>query len=313
MAKVTNAFDTYSAKGNREDLSNLIYNIDPTDTPFVSAVGRRNVSNVVFDWQTENLPAVSTTAELEGFELSRSAGTPTVRQSNICQIMKRDATVTGSQQGANAAGKSSEMAHQMALASKALKRDVEKVVSGTNQGQTSGDATTARKTRSLESWLATNANRGTGGANAANATSGATDGTQRAFTETLLKNTLQTCYTNGAEPSVLLVGPVNKMKVSDFTGRASARQNIGADKVQQSVAVYASDFGEIKVVPSRWIRERTAFLLDPNYAAIAYYRPFQRKPIAAIGDAETEMIVAEFGLEMRNEAAHGVIADLTTS
>lgn len=313
MAKVTNAFDTYSAKGNREDLSNLIYNIDPFDTPFVSAVGRRNVSNVTFDWQTENLPAVSTTPELEGFELARTAGTPTVRQSNLCQIQKRDATVTGTQQGANPAGKGSEMAHQMALQSKALKRDVEKVLSGTNQGKTAGDATTARKTRSLESWLATNANRGSGGANAASETAGATDGTQRAFTETLLKNTLQTCYTNGAEPSVLLVGPVNKMKVSDFPGRSSARQNISADKVQQSVTVYASDFGEIKVMPSRWIRERTAFLLDPEYAAVGYYRNFQTQDIAKIGDAETKMLVVEFGLEMKNEAAHGVIADLTTS
>lgn len=311
MAKVTNAFDTYTAKGNREELSDVIYNIDPTDTPFVSSVGRRNVSNVVFDWQTENLPAVSTTAELEGFELSRSTATATVRQSNICQIQKRDATVTGSQQAMNSAGRSSEMAHQMALASKALKRDVEKSLCA-NQAKNAGNATTARATRSLESWLSTNASRGVGGAAGSDSTA-ATDGTQRAFQETLLKTVLQTCYTNGAEPSILLVGPVNKMKVSDFTGRTSARQNVSATTIQQSVTVYASDFGEIKVLPSRWIRERTAFLLDPNYAAVAYFRNFQRKPISDIGDATTEMIVVEYGLEMRNEAAHGVIADLTTT
>jgi len=312
MAKVTNAFDTYTAKGNREDLSNMIYNIDPFDTPGVSAIGRRNVSNTVFDWQTESLPSVSTTAELEGFELSRSASTPTVRQSNICQIMKRDATVSGSQQGMNSAGRANEMAHQMALSAKALKRDVEKVIFGTNAGKTAGDATTARTTRTVESWLSTNSNRGTGGADASAETAGATDGTQRDLTETLLKNTLQTCYTNGAEPTMLMVGPVNKVVVSGFTGRSSARQNIAADTVQQSVTVYASDFGEIKVIPSRWIRERTALLLDPNFAAVAYFRNFQRKPIADIGDAKTEMLIVEFGLEMKNEAAHGVIADLNT-
>jgi len=312
MAKVTNAFDTYTAKGNREDLSNMIYNIDPFDTPGVSAIGRSNVSNTVFDWQTESLPSVSTTAELEGFELSRSASTPTVRQSNICQIMKRDATVSGSQQGMNSAGRANEMAHQMALSAKALKRDVEKVIFGTNAGKTAGDATTARTTRTVESWLSTNSNRGTGGADAASETAGATDGTQRDLTETLLKNTLQTCYTNGAEPTMLMVGPVNKVVVSGFTGRSSARQNIAADTVQQSVTVYASDFGEIKVIPSRWIRERTALLLDPNFAAVAYFRNFQRKPIADIGDAKTEMLIVEFGLEMKNEAAHGVIADLNT-
>lgn len=312
MAKVTNAFDTYTAKGNREDLSDMIYNIDPTATPFVSSVGRRNVNNITFDWQTENLPAVNTTGELEGFELSRSAGTATVRQSNICQILKRDATVTGSQNAMNSAGRAREMAHQMALASKALKRDVEKTLVGV-QGQTSGNATTARATRALESWLSTNASRGAGGAAAANATSAPTDGTQRAFIETLLKSTLQTCYTNGAEPTILMVGPVNKMKVSDFTGRVGARQNVGPETIQQAVTVYASDFGDLKVVPSRWTRERTAFLLDPEYAAVAYFRNFQTQEIAKIGDADTQMIVVEFGLEMRNEAAHGVIADLTTT
>lgn len=313
MAKVTNAFTTYDAQANREDLSNLIYNISPSDTPLMSSIGRRNVSNVTFDWQTESLPAVNSgNAEIEGFELSRSAGNATVRVSNICQISKRDATVSGSQNTANAAAKSKEMAHQMALAAKALKRDMETILCGT-QGQNAGSATVARKTRALESWLSTNVSRGTSGADAASATAAPTDGTARALTEALLKSALQDCYTNGAEPTTLMVGPVNKMKVSDFTGRASARQTIGAETIQQAVTIYASDFGDLKVVPSRWIRERTAFLIDPSYMAVGYYRNFQTQDIAKIGDADTKMIVAEYGLEMRNEAAHGAIADLTTS
>jgi len=311
MAIITNAFPTYTAKGNREDLSDVIYNIDPTDTPFVTAIGRRNVSNVTFDWQTENLPAVSTTAELEGFELSRSAGTATVRATNVCQIQKRDATVTGSQQSMNSAGRNSEMAHQMALASKALKRDMEKSLMA-NQASNSGNTTTARLTRALESWLATNSSRGVGGANGTTSTA-ATDGTQRALDETLLKANLQTCFINGAEPTVLMVGPVNKMKVSAFTGRSTSQQIVSPSTILQSATIYASDFGDLKVVPNRWQRERTAFLLDPSYAAVGYFRNFQRTPIAKIGDAETEMIVVEYGLEMRNEAAHGVIADLTTT
>ncbi len=311
MAIITNAFPTYTAKGNREDLSDVIYNIDPTDTPFVTAIGRRNVSNVNFDWQTENLPAVSTTAELEGFELSRSAATATVRATNVCQIQKRDATVTGSQQSMNSAGRNSEMAHQMALASKALKRDMEKSLMA-NQASNSGNTTTARLTRALESWLATNSSRGVGGANGTTSTA-ATDGTQRALDETLLKANLQTCFINGAEPTVLMVGPVNKTKVSAFTGRSTSQQIVSPSTILQSATIYASDFGDLKVVPNRWQRERTAFLLDPSYAAVAYFRNFQRTPIAKIGDAETEMIVVEYGLEMRNEAAHGVIADLTTT
>jgi hypothetical protein len=312
MAKVTNAFQTYQATGNKEDLSDIIYNIDPTDTPFVSSIGRRNVSNVTFDWQTEELPAVNSgddAAEIEGFELSRSAATPTVRRSNVCQISKRDATVSGTQNAADAAGKAREMAHQMALVSKALKRDVEKVLVGA-QGKSAGTATTARKTRALESWLDTNVLRGSGGDDAADENSAPTDGTQRALTEALLKEAMQTAYINGAEPSVLMVGPVNKLEVSTFTGRSGTQVSVGQNTVTSNVTIYASDFGELKVVVNRWQRERTAFLLDPEYAAVAYYRNFQRQPIAKIGDADTEMIVVEYGLEMKNEKAHAAIADI---
>lgn len=309
MAKVTNAFTTYNATSNREDLSNIIYNIDPTDTPFISAIGRRNVTNITFDWQTENLPEVSTTAQLEGFELSRSAATPTVRQSNICQIMSRDATVSGSQNKADAAGKATEMGHQMAIVGKALKRDVEKVVVGA-QGKNAGNATTARKTRALESWLSTNVLRGVDGENAPDADSAPVDGVKRALTEDLIKEAMQTAYINGAEPSILMVGPVNKLQVSNLVGRTGTTVNVNANTVTSNVTVYASDFGDLKVVVNRWQRERTAFLLDPSFAAVAYYRNFMRKPIATIGDADTEMLVVEFGLEMKNEAAHGAVADI---
>lgn len=313
MAKVTNAFDTYTAKGNREDLSNIIYNISPTDTPVMSSIGRRNISNVTFDWQTEALPSVDTAnAYEEGFELSRTAATATVRVSNIAQISKRDATVTGSQQAANAAGKADEMARQMSISAKALKRDMESILSQ-NQAKVVGNASTARKTRALEHWLTTNVSRGATGAAAASDTAVMTDGTQRAFTEALLKTVLQTAYTNGAEPSMIVVGPVNKVKLSDFTGRSQARQNVSATTIQQAVSVYASDFGDVKVVPSRFTRERTALLLDPEYAKVAFYRNFQQTEIAKIGDADTRMLTAEWGLEVSNEAAHAAIFDLTTS
>jgi len=310
---VANSFKTYDAQANREDLSDAIYNIDPYDTPFITAVGTRNVSNVTYDWQVENLKAVdANNAQVEGFELTRSASQPTVRVSNVAQISKRDATVSGSQNAANPAGKRREMAHQMAMRSKELKRDMESILCGT-QGRVNGDAVTPRKTRALESWLDTNVLRAADGASAANENSSPTDGTQRALTEDLLKACLQSCYTNGAEPSVLLVGPYNKGVVSGFVGRQNSSHDVAETKVSATVSLYAGDFGTLRVMASRWIRERTAFLLDPNYARVAYYRRFQQTPLAKIGDAETRMILAEYGLQVDNEAAHGAIADLTTS
>lgn len=311
MAKVTNAFDTYSATADREDLSNIIYNISPMQTPFMSSIGTRNVKNVVFDWQTEVLPTPSSSGELEGFELSRSAAQATVRESNVCMISKRDATVSGSQEVSDAAGKRSEMAHQLALMAKALKRDMEEALCQKG-AKTTGDASTARVTGGFESWVETNVSRGTGGAGAGNGAA-PTDGTQRALTESLLKDVLQLSFENGGEPSLAICGPHNKQIISGFTGRSQARQMIDANTVEASVSIYSSDFGELQIVPSNRSRERSLLLVDPEYAKVAYLRNFQTVDIATIGDAETKMIVVEYGLEVSNEKAHGIVADLSVS
>ncbi len=311
MAKVTNAFDTYTATADREDLSNIIYNISPMQTPFMSSIGTRNVKNVVFDWQTESLPTPSGTGQLEGFELSRAASTATARVSNVCQISYRDATVTGSQDASDAAGKRSEMAHQLAIMAKALKRDMEEALSQKG-AKTTGNATTARQTGGFESWITTNDSRGTNGASTGGGAA-PTDGTQRALTETLLKDVLELMFASGAEPNLAICGPHNKQVISGFTGRSQARQMVDANTVEASVSIYSSDFGELKIVPSNRSRERSLLLVDPEFAKVSYLRSFDTIDIATIGDAETKMIVVEYGLEVSNEAAHGVVADLNVS
>lgn len=310
MAKVTQAFETRDAKGNREDLSDAIYNIDPYDTPFMSTVGRRNATNVQFDWQVEDLPdADPDNAQVEGFELQRSPSQPTVRLSNVVQISKRDATVTGSQEKANKAGKAGEMAHQMALKSKALKTDMEKIALS-DQPLADGSATGLRKTRAVCHWLQTNVTRGAGGAAASSPTTEVTAGTKRPLTEQLVRETMQKCYDNGAKPSILLTNSVNKLIVDEFKGRANSRHNIDASTAHQNVTVYASDFGNLKVVLDRWLPQDRVLLLDPNYARMVFYRNFQQTPLAKIGDAETRMILVEWGVQIDNEKAHGAIFDL---
>ena len=311
MAKVTNAFDTYSATSDREDLSNIIYNISPMQTPFMSSIGKRSIRNVVFDWQTEALASPVSTGELEGFELSRSVAVATTRVSNVAMISKRDATVSGSQESSDPAGKRSEMAHQLAIMSKALKRDMEEALCQKN-GKTTGNATTARKTGAFESWVKSNVNNAAGSTPTGGGTA-PTDGTQRALTEPLLKAVLQSCFENGGEPSIAICGPHNKQVISGFTGRSQARQFVDANTVEASVSIYSSDFGELKIVPSNRSRERSLLLVDPEMAKVSFLRDFKTVDIATIGDAVTKMIVVEYGLEVSNEAAHGAVVDLTTS
>jgi hypothetical protein len=316
MAKVTNAFATYSAQANREDLSNAIYNIDPFDTPVMSAIGRRNVDNRTFDWQTESLPAVNTNnADEEGFVLSNAAATPTVRLNNNTQISHRDATVTGSQEKSDAAGKKSEMARQMALVSKALKRDMESIICTPQARVVGNDAGTARKTRTLEHWITSNVSYGTSGANPASETAAMTDGTLRALTETMFNDSLQAAWSNGAEPTNAYVGPAAKRKISTFTGRTGSQIAVSKGEAVNTVDIYRSDFGDIKIIPTRWLRgaasSRTILFIDHKFVALAFFRPFQTKNMAVTGDAETKLLLVEWGVEMKNEKAHAKLSDLT--
>ena len=318
MPKVTNAFTTYQATANREDLSNAIYNIDPFDTPVMSAIRRRNVKNRIFDWQTEFLPLVNlANAQLEGFQLANQPAQPTIRRNNCTQISERDATVSGTQEESDAAGKGSEMAHQMALASKVLKSDLESILCS-RQARNDGNDTgpTARNTESFTHFLGRAVDKNSNPLAAiapGTVTTGvpvlATDAwtvpaTPVSIAETMLGDAMQQAYTNGASPSLWIVPPGPKRTVSTFVGRSTTQVLVGKTEVVSTVDVLATDFGRIKVAPSRWVPVDVGLLIDPDYAAVAFFRAFRQYLMARTGDAETRMIVVEWGVEMRNPLAH---------
>jgi hypothetical protein len=313
MAAITGSFKTYDAVANREDLTDEIYDISPSETPFVSAIGRTKAKNTYHEWQTDSLAAASSTnAQLEGVQFGYATSAPTTRNGNYCQISTKDIVVSGTERAMDHAGIDDFFVYQTMKKGKELRLDVDTAISQV-QGQVAGDSTTARKTRALGSWLTSNVSRATNGANATAATAAPTDGTQRAFTETLLKAVIKSAWDNGGKPDLLLVGSFNKQAASAFTGRTQARQNVSAATILGAASLYASDFGDIKIVPGRNHRARDAFLLDPEYAAVAYLRGFGVNNIAKVGDADAKQLIVEYALEMRNEKAHGVVADLTTS
>lgn len=319
MPQTTGAFSTYQAKGNREDLSNSIYNIDPFDTPIMSLSRRRNTKNRTFDWQSEFLPAVDpNNAQIEGFVLANTNGTPTTRLTNVTQISKRDATVTGSQEASDAAGKGSEMGHQMAMASKVLKSDIETIMSSRQPRVDGADPNTARTTEAICHWLGRATDKlaavngaiapGTVTAGLPTVATGAfaavAGGSQVSMTEQMLGDAMQKAYTNGAHPNKFIVPPAIKRTVSTFEGRNISQVLIGKTEVVATVDVIATDFGRITVMPSLWMPSDTSLILDPAFVALAYFRNFQTTPIAILGDAKTRMILAEWGVELRNPLAH---------
>ena len=314
MAQPSETFDTYDSIGEREDLSDVIYNISPTDTPFLSSASKTQATAVLHEWQTDSLTAASATnAVIEGDEATADAISATTRLSNSSQILDKVVTITGTQEAVDKAGRASEIAYQIAKAAKELKRDLESSLTA-NNAEVTGAAGTAREMGGLGAWVITNDVFGSGGASGAGIGNTArTDGTQRVFTETQLKSVIKSVWNAGGNPQIIMVGPFNKQKLSGFTGN-STRFDAGADAtLYTSVDVYASDFGQTQVIPNRFSRDRDAWVLDMDYWGVAFLRDFSMHELAKTGDTEKRQLLVECTLESRNEGASGLIADLTTS
>jgi hypothetical protein len=314
MAIPTNTFTTYSAIGIREDLKDFIANISPTDCPFTNMMGKAKAENTYFEWQTDALAAPNTSnAQIEGDDTSFAAVTPTARVGNRTQISNATVVISRTEETVKKAGRASELAYQITKKTKELKRDMEAILTQ-NQASLAGNTTTARKTGSLEAWIVSNKNRGAGGNgggfSGGNVTA-ATDGTQRSFTEALLKDVAQQVYSAGGDADTLMVGPSQKQVVSTFTGNNTRTQDTSKGTLATAIKVYESDFGDLKIVTNRFQRNRTAFVLQSDMWQIAWLDPIKIEDIAKTGDAMKKLLVGEYGLLSRNEAASGVIADLS--
>lgn len=310
-------FSTGRAVGNREDLLDKINMITPTETPFYSLAGSVTAKGVKHEWQTDALAAQDlNNAQLEGDDATGTPETATARVENACQISRKIAVVSETQEAVDKAGRDSDMDYLMAKKGMEIRIDIEGIISGVspqNNGTFDGNGymTAARKTRGFEHWVQSNKVTGVGYVAPASATAAMTDGTQVAFTETMLLDTLQSCYTNGGKPMDVFLGPKNKRAASAFAGRASARQAVADGTILQTASLYASDFGDITLRPSLYTRARTALLVDKRYHKIAWLRRLKRTPLAKNGDNMREMLIGEYCYEMGNEKAHGKVADLT--
>ena len=319
MAVTADTQETYSVSTIREDLAEAMASISPTETIFMSTIGTRNVDNTYFEWSEVDLAAAATNNQIEGDSgLSNDAPTNAVRKGNYTAISAKVVEISDTSNNVNGVANAQTTAKQVAYKLSELKRDMEKMALN-NVAAGAGASGTARTTAGLPAFLTTNTERGTGGANGTTSGSGsagfpnaaATDGTARAITETLLKSVIASCWDEGADPSVVLCGSSQKQTISGFTGNATRFKEAEDSKLNAAIDVYISDFGELQIVPARHIRSTDVFVLDPNYAAIAYLQTATQKELARTGLSERRLISCEWGLQVTSEKAHGVIADVS--
>jgi len=319
MGLATSALTSTVAVGNREDLSDQIYRIDPTETPFFSGIEKVKSSNILHEWQTQALAAASTSnAQLEGDDsYNADAATVTVRLGNQHQISRKTPRVTGTQQAVDPAGRENEFDYQQMLKGLELRRDIEAILTGANQAKVTRNSSTAGKVADVLSWIKTATDKGASGVDptAADGTSLRTDGTQRAFAESQLKGVLKTIYTNGGKPDTIMLGAFNKQAFSMFMGRATPTQDATKKNITAAVEVYVSDFGTLKAVPNLFMRVRDCLVLQMDKWAYVSLpgRNFLSYMLAKTGDTDAKTVLCEYSLEARQEKASGGVFDLTSS
>ena len=314
-------YATYTTVGIREDLADIIYNISPTETPFMSGVGKTKATNTLHQWQTDALSAVAANAQAEGATITYPTINPTVKLGNYTQISSKSVQLSGTNEATVAAGRNSELAYQVAKSAKELKRDMETALLSNVAAAAGNAGAPTRKLGGVQTWISTNVSAGVGGSGAGG---GAirTDGTQRAFTETLLKDVLVDCFNSGGNPNMIMVNAFNKQTLSGFTG-GSTRFDAAEDRrLITSIDVYESDFGTMQVAPNRFIRGanataakigQDALVLEMDMFSVSFLRDFSLQNPAQTADADQRFMVVEYTLESRNEAASGMVTDLTTS
>ena len=333
MALVANTVSRYDAyRSVREELADVIYNISPTDTPFMSNIGRDSARNTFSEWQTDSLRAPDlNNAQLEGDDVSGvvDPAQQTNRVGNYSQISRKIVASTGTVEALDKAGMRSALAYQLAKNSSELKRDLEAILT-TDQVAVVGNNTTARKTAAIGAWIITNFFSVGSGAQlgVAPVMSSGSDGypatapvaatTKGVPTEDNLKTMIQNVWTQGGSVNrcFVMCGPHNKKVISGFSGIATRFRDTSPGKQAQIIGaadIYVSDFGTVSVVPNRFQPEDRIYMVNPDYAAVSYVRNFHTEPLAKTGDATKRMILVEYLLKVRTERAFGIIRDCATS
>lgn len=318
MAVPANTAQVYQSKVIRESLDRVVELIAPTETPFLTAIGKGTAANTYEEWSTVDLAAASdTNAEIEGNDVVADPNNEGVRLANYTQLSDKVAQVSSTRQEVDEAGDLNRMAKQVALKVQEIKRDLEKQMLS-NKAANPGSASTARVSASFPSFLQTNVSRGTGGVNpilsgttTGYPTTAAVDGTQRALTEALLKTVISSAWTNGSDPTMVFVGAANKQAISAWTGNATTFREMDSRKIVAAVDLYVSDFGEQQIVPSRLMRARDALVIDPTKIEIRYLQKMQQKDLAKTGHSDRRMVYCEYTLAVLNERAHGGVFDLS--
>lgn len=314
-------FTTSNAVGEREALADIIYRLDTSETPIFSAVDKITTNGVFYEWQVQELAAAATDNHVnEGADATFATPTATSRLGNYHQISVKDFAISGTLESVDKAGRERESAYQQVLKGLELRRDIEKSIGDTNVARSASDP---RKSASLLTWM-TNGDKPSDMAFATGDGSDTADvtGTAHALTLARIEDSTQAAWEDGGSPKLLVCSATNKANISDLsqsgTNLVTNQVNATAGTAPSfvgAVSVLLTDFGELQLVPSRFISNDKIFIIDPEYVCLGTLngRNFAQAELSKTGDADKTQIVTEWTLVVKAPKAHAAVFGLNGS
>lgn len=300
---------TYDMVGIKEDISNIIKNISPTDVPFQSSIGSESIHQLKHQWQEDSLAAaIGTNAVVQGSDAGSAVFVATVMRDNITQILEKVVAVADTMQVVSTYGRDKELAYQMAKKSKEIKRDFETTLLSHQTRVTGDGVSTAGKMDGAYVQVDS-----THKFHAADATTTLNPAAPAAFNETVLLKANQVLYTDGGEAEILMIKPADSLILASLAAATGRLRELGADskKIVNVVNVYVSPFGEQKVVLNRFMPTTDAYMFCPANWKKLVLRNWFRETLAKTGDSTKVMMRGEFSLKHTNFKSSAIITDLT--
>ncbi len=298
MPTVSGTLSTFDQVGKREDVEDIIYQIDPTECPMLTSIGTSTASNTLHQWMQDSLAAVATNANIEGADAgTASTVTQTTKTANT-QIFDKVVQVSGTAEAVGTYGRTSDLAYAIAKAGKEIKRDIEHSFVGAGQAGTAGNSSTARQLTSAANQISANTTN--------------TDSSNRALTEALVLDVAQKVYEKGGNATQMQVTPSHSVTVAGFATASGRNRDFGTGTtVVNSVDILVTPFSTISVVPNRFLDANTVLMLDTEYWSRAVLRPMQTIVLAKTGDSDRRQMLTELTLVCEHDEASGKIDALT--
>ena len=326
MAVVAQTLQTFSRNELKDDLSNVINDLSPEDTPMYSMIGKTKATSVKHEWLSDRCEdGVATNAVTQGDNPVADTASAITRFINHTQLMDKVVRVGSTQRATDNAGYEDSMAYQMAKRSIELRKDLDCAICQ-NGASTAGAADDPTKMAGLESWLTypTRGNYTGNGTSLASTTNVTTPGFLASYgcvtalsdatdaktcTETTVKNMIEAVVLNSdARVKYMIMYPTLKaLFAGSITGIATRYREVprGQAAIVSGADLYVSNFGEIVLMWSRHMRYDATkggqvIGFDPKNLACAFLQPFKQEPLAKTGHADTRMLSCEATLEVKD-------------